>query len=145
MRYVSGGGWGRGVARVGRDSERFSPSLSPAAGGSGAGVGSDRAWLLLGADKAEWAGLGYYYYPSLGYYYTQSWVFSYLSLGYYYYFTHIYYYYYYYYYVIIIIIDFNIWSDVLHAHAQGLSLCRPDGRRLEMVLVVSGERVCEGQ
>ena len=86
------------------------------------GVGSDRAWLLLGADKAEWAGLGYYYYPSLGYYYTQSWVFSYLSLGYYYYFTHIYYYYYYYYYVIIIIIDFNIWSDVLHVHAQGLSV-----------------------
>ena len=27
-------------------------------GGSGAGVGSDRAWLLLGADKAEWAGVG---------------------------------------------------------------------------------------
>ena len=59
MWCVSGVGGGRGVARVGRDSERFSPSLSPAAGGSGAGVGSDRAWLLLGADKAEWAGVGW--------------------------------------------------------------------------------------
>ena len=30
-----------------------SPSKWPAPGASGAGVGSDMAWLLLGADKAE--------------------------------------------------------------------------------------------
>ena len=53
------GGGGRGVARVGRDSERFHPLRRPPRGGSGAGVGSDTAWLLLGADKAEWAGVGW--------------------------------------------------------------------------------------
>ena len=40
----------------------FHPTLRPrlpSASRSGEGVGSDRASLLLGADKAEWAGLGW--------------------------------------------------------------------------------------
>ena len=50
MRCMSGGGGLQGVARVGRERERFSLSLSPAAG---------LGWLLLGADKADSGRVGW--------------------------------------------------------------------------------------
>ena len=60
MQYVRGGGGGRGVARAGRDSERFSPSLSPAAGGFGGGgrVGQGVAASRGGQGRVGWCWVG---------------------------------------------------------------------------------------